>query len=102
MSPPPRCCRCRPGPPHPRSRPGWRQRGELGVCALDSGSGRLIGCRADQRFAMCSTFKALLAGFVLARVEAGPLAVDQALPISRADLVPYAPAVKARLAGRSR
>lgn len=72
--------------------------GELGVCALDGGSGRLIGHRADQRFAMCSTFKALLAGFVLARVEAGALALDQALPVSRADLVPYAPAVEARLA----
>lgn len=75
--------------------------GELGVCALDSGSGRLIGrigYKADQRFAMCSTFKALLAGFVLARVETGALALGQAVPISKADLVPYAPAVEARLA----
>jgi beta-lactamase class A len=72
--------------------------GEIGVCALDSRSGRRLGHRLDQRFAMCSTFKAPLAAWVLARVEAGALALDQQVPISSADLVPYAPAVSARLA----
>lgn len=72
--------------------------GELGVCALDSASGRRLGHRLDQRFAMCSTFKALLAGHVLARVEAGALRLDQAVKIARSDLVPYAPAVEAQLA----
>lgn len=71
--------------------------GEIGVCALDSGHGRRIGHRLDQRFAMCSTFKAPLAGLVLARVDAGDLALDQQVPLSQADLVPYAPAVSARL-----
>ncbi|MDN3921918.1 class A beta-lactamase [Roseateles violae] len=71
--------------------------GELGVCALDSGSGQLIGHKAEQRFAMCSTFKALLAGQVLARVEAGALSLAQQLPVKRADLLPHAPAVEAKL-----
>jgi len=71
--------------------------GELGLCALDSGSGRRLGYRAEQRFAMCSTFKALLAACVLGRVEAGALALEQELPIAASDLVPYAPAVTEQL-----
>lgn len=71
--------------------------GELGLCALDSGTGRQLGYKAEQRFAMCSTFKALLAACVLARVEAGALALAQELPIAASDLVPYAPAVTEQL-----
>jgi beta-lactamase class A len=46
-----------------------RSRGRLGVAVLDVATGRLIGNRTDERFAMCSTFKALAAAFVLARVD---------------------------------
>ena len=42
-------------------------RGRLGVFALDIGTGRTLAHRADERFLMCSTFKALLAGAVLER-----------------------------------
>ena len=35
--------------------------GRLGVALLDSASGALSGHRLDERFPMCSTFKALLA-----------------------------------------
>ena len=45
--------------------------GRLGVAVLDTGSGRRIEYRAGDRFAMCSTFKLLLAAAVLARVDAG-------------------------------
>lgn len=71
--------------------------GELGLCALDSGTGRQLAHRAEQRFAMCSTFKALLAACVMARIETGILALDQWVPIASSDLVPYAPAVSAHL-----
>jgi beta-lactamase class A len=37
-----------------------RYGGRLGVAALDTGSGKRLGHRADERFAMCSTFKLLL------------------------------------------
>ncbi len=37
----------------------------LGVYALDTGTGTTVTYRADQRFAFCSTFKALAAGVVL-------------------------------------
>lgn len=45
--------------------------GRLGVAMLDTGSGRRIAHRGDQRFLMCSTFKLLLAAAVLARVDRG-------------------------------
>ena len=49
------------------------------------------------RYATASTFKALLAAAVLARVEAGKLTLEQRIPISRADLQEHAPVIKARL-----
>jgi len=39
----------------------------LGVDALDTGTGSVVTYRADQRFAFCSTFKALAAGVLLRR-----------------------------------
>ena len=45
--------------------------GRLGVFAVDTGTGRTLAHRADERFLMCSTFKGLLAALVLARVDAG-------------------------------
>lgn len=48
--------------------------GRLGVFALDTGSGRTLANRADERFLMCSTFKGLLAGLVLTRVACRPTA----------------------------
>ena len=38
-----------------------RNGGRLGVFAIDTGSGRTLAHRADERFLMCSTFKGLLA-----------------------------------------
>jgi beta-lactamase class A len=35
--------------------------GRLGVAVLQTGSGGLLGHRADERFPMCSTFKLLAA-----------------------------------------
>jgi beta-lactamase class A len=65
--------------------------GRLGVHAVNVGSGRSFGHRADERFAMCSTFKGLLAGAVLARADAGQERLDRIIPISAGDLVPHAP-----------
>src|SRR5579862_5174138 len=44
--------------------------GRLGVAVLDTGSGESAGHRIDERFAVCSTFKMLLAAALLARVDA--------------------------------
>ncbi len=45
--------------------------GRLGVALLDTASGALSGHRLDERFPMCSTFKALLAAAILTKVDAG-------------------------------
>ncbi|MBN8929562.1 MAG: class A beta-lactamase [Rhodospirillales bacterium 69-11] len=66
--------------------------GRLGVAALDTGSGRQFGTRATERFPLCSTFKLLLAGSVLARVDAGQEKLDRIVQFTRAQLVPYSPA----------
>jgi beta-lactamase class A len=65
--------------------------GRVGVMALDTGSGETIGHRADERFAMCSTFKWALAACVLARVDRGELALDRAVHYEDDDLLEYAP-----------
>jgi beta-lactamase class A len=63
----------------------------LGVVALDTGSGRRIGYRADERFAMCSTFKLLLAGCILSRTDKGSERLSRRIPYTKQDLLEYAP-----------
>jgi beta-lactamase class A len=46
----------------------------IGVYALDTGDGATLEHRADERFAFCSTFKALEAGVLLRRDTAAQLA----------------------------
>lgn len=72
--------------------------GRVGFVATHAVSGRQLAWRANERFAMCSTFKASLAALVLARVDAGRERLDRAVPLAPADLLPYAPAARAHLA----
>jgi beta-lactamase class A len=65
--------------------------GRLGVCVLGQTS-----YRADERFAMCSTFKLLLAGHILARVDRGQETLDRPVRVRRRDLVPHAPVTSER------
>ena len=51
--------------------------------------------RADERFAMCSTFKFLAAAFVLARVERGEEHRERRVRFTKEDLVPYSPVTEA-------
>jgi beta-lactamase class A len=75
-----------------------RSGGRLGVMALDTATGRRLGYRAEERFPLCSTFKVLLAGAVLARVEKGQERMDRPIAYTKADLLDYAPVTKARAA----
>lgn len=68
-----------------------RLQGRFGVLIHDTETGKRWQHRADERFPMCSTFKYVLAAAILARVEAGEDKLDRRLPITAADLVPYAP-----------
>lgn len=75
-----------------------RNGGRLGVFALDTGSGRSLAHRADERFIMCSTFKVLAAAAVLARVDAHGDRLDRRLPFEAAEVIGYAPDTKAHAA----
>ncbi len=72
--------------------------GRLGFHALDTGSGRELAGRADERFAMCSTFKATLAAAVLGRIDRGEIDRGEVLRFDPAGLLPTSP-VTARSEG---
>lgn len=72
--------------------------GRVGVFALDTGSGRQLTHRPDERFAMCSTFKWALAAAVLERVDGAQLSLDERVPYGPADLLEYAPVTREHVA----
>ncbi|HEY2358944.1 MAG TPA: class A beta-lactamase [Phenylobacterium sp.] len=61
--------------------------GELGVCAVEVGTSRVLAWRPDDRFMMCSTFKLLAAAATLVRVDAGRDDPGGPVAYSAADLV---------------
>lgn len=61
----------------------------VGVFAVDTGTGRQIAYRADERFGFASTYKALAAAAVLANPPAGGL--DTPVMYSEDQLVTYSP-----------
>jgi beta-lactamase class A len=71
--------------------------GRVGLAALDTASGRTLSWRADERFAMCSSFKWLLAAAILARVDLGKLALDLVVPYSANALLAHSPVTSVRL-----
>ncbi|GGP27195.1 class A beta-lactamase [Silvimonas amylolytica] len=71
--------------------------GRIGVFALDTGSGKTIAHRADERFPMCSTFKLLLSACVLSRVDAGAESLNRPVHYTHADLLSYAPITRAHV-----
>jgi len=70
--------------------------GRLGVAMLDTGSGLQLGWRQDERFAMASTFKLVLAGWVLALVDQGRERLDARVSYGRDALVAHSPATASR------
>ncbi|MDP1604458.1 MAG: serine hydrolase [Legionella sp.] len=71
--------------------------GVVGVGAIDTGTGKFVGHWPDMRFAMCSTFKWLLAAQCLSLAEKGELKLGEPLKLAAADLLEYAPAAKVAL-----
>lgn len=67
--------------------------GRIGVYALQSGGGPALGHRANERFAMASTFKLLLGAAVLAEVDAGRLSLDNTYTVDGMEIQPYSPVV---------
>lgn len=66
----------------------------IGVSVFDSGSDWRWGHRENDRFLMASTFKSVLCGAVLDRVDRGVLALDQEVMIHPKDILDYAPVTK--------
>jgi len=72
--------------------------GRVGVFALDTSNNRQLAYRPDERFAMCSTFKWVLAAAVLAAAERAELTLDAQLAYTSNDLLDYAPTTRAHVA----
>jgi beta-lactamase class A len=67
----------------------------VGLVIRDSGSDWSVSHRADERFLMASTFKTLLCGAVLTRVDAGEIDLAEPIAITAADILDYAPITEA-------
>lgn len=63
----------------------------VGVAIRHSGSDWSVSHRADERFLMTSTFKTMLCGAVLQRVDAGEINLEGRIAIEEADILDYAP-----------
>jgi beta-lactamase class A len=68
----------------------------LGVYVMDTGTGRTIAYRADERFGYASTFKALAAGILLRRESDAEL--DRVVTYRAADLRDNSPVTRKHLA----
>jgi beta-lactamase class A len=79
-----------------------RHGGRLGVAILDTGSGRRIEHRGDERFLMCSTFKLLVVAAVLARVDRGAEHPDRRIVFEQDALLEYAPVTRRRVGAPGR
>nr|WP_314087763.1 BKC/GPC family carbapenem-hydrolyzing class A beta-lactamase [uncultured Shinella sp.] len=77
-----------------------RHNGRIGVAIHNLATNARLGHRADERFLMCSTFKALLGGHILARVDRKEEALDRRIVVKKSDLVDWAPVVEKRVGGK--
>ena len=71
--------------------------GRLGVALLDTATGAQAGHRRDERFPMCSTFKLLAVGAVLARADQRKEQMDRVVRFTRKEIVTYSPATETRV-----
>jgi beta-lactamase class A len=72
--------------------------GRIGLYAENLATGVKIGWRAEERYVMCSTFKASLAALVLARIDRGEDRLENVIGYGPEDLLPYAPVARQNLA----
>ena len=71
--------------------------GRIGVAALDTGSGKRVEHRSNERFPMCSTFKLLAAAAILGRVDRKQETLDRFVSYGEKDILEYAPVTKEHL-----
>jgi beta-lactamase class A len=73
--------------------------GRIGVAALDTRNGARLAHRGGERFAMCSTFKWLLAAAVLSKAERSGGTLDHPLQFRAKDILAHSPVTGTHLAG---
>ena len=72
--------------------------GRIGVYAEHVTTKSTFAWRAQERFVMCSTFKASLAACILARVDRGADSLEAVVAYGQADLLEYAPTARQNVA----
>lgn len=70
----------------------------VGYASVDLGTGQVQHYRGDERFPLLSTFKVLVCGAVLARVDAGEERLDRRVHYAQSDLVTYSPVTEQHVA----
>ncbi|MBR7826777.1 class A beta-lactamase [Actinospica sp. MGRD01-02] len=73
-----------------------RYHANLGLYAIDTGTGSTVAYNADKRFAFCSTFKTFATGILLQRDTNQQL--SQVVKYTKADILSYAPITSQHLA----
>ncbi|GCA48915.1 beta-lactamase precursor [Sinorhizobium sp. KGO-5] len=76
-----------------------RTGGRLGVAVLDTETNISFGHREAERFAMCSTFKALAAACALARVDRGEEKLERRITFGKEVLLPHSPVTEKHVGG---
>ncbi|MBC7506718.1 MAG: class A beta-lactamase [Sandarakinorhabdus sp.] len=71
--------------------------GRVGLTVHDTATGRRFSHRGGERFAMASTFKALLAAAILHRIDAGKDSLDRAIAVAQTDIVSNSPVSESRV-----
>src|SRR5581483_3177272 len=71
--------------------------GRVGLSVLDTGSGRTLSWRGGERFAMCSSFKWVLAASILQRADQDQLRLGDTIPYTKAQLLPHSPRTEAHV-----
>ncbi len=75
-----------------RASGGW-----LGVAILDTASGASVAYRGDDRFPLCSTFKLVLVGAILSRVDRGQERSARRIRVTPADILGNSPFAQQRV-----
>lgn len=71
----------------------------IGVAALDTGSGKRIAWRAEERFVMCSTFKLSLAAAILEKADKGGENLDRLVRYGEDVPIGFSPVTRKNVAG---
>lgn len=71
--------------------------GRIGVSVVSANGATLLSYRGNERFAMCSTFKALLGAVILSRVDSNLESLERSISYNSTDILEYAPITKNHL-----